>query len=174
MASPHPTRSARAAVVLAALLALLPSCSRRPERAPGTTLDEAALARMARQTEERLRSFGQEKTHRFEVIEFHPTSPMRVDFLDDFKFRTGMCFFGFTARLRYLADVAVADKAELERRQGAPDYVSDDTYDGLETLALLGPGVFPVGAEARVEAAAAFDDLDPGWRFHRFDEKRAR
>lgn len=124
---------------------------------------------MAHESEARLREFGADD---FTVLAFRAQEGQRVDLTDDFEFHNRLYFLNFEAKLRFLRNYTVRSRQEIAARVGAADWTPEETDRDLERIDLFEAQTYKTGAEVKLSAAAAFDDLEPGWRFDRLDSRR--
>jgi hypothetical protein len=153
-------RSARWPLLLCGALL---GCERR---APPAASDPGDPAARAREAEAELRSLG---VGRFAVDDFHVTSETRYTFRDDYEYPTAIVAVSFDARVHATQDFVVAGADELMARKATPDLSLPDLERHAALLNLFGGRGFHLGEQRTIEGSAAFDALEPGYRFRLFD-----
>ncbi len=131
--------------------------------------DPGDPAARAREAEAELRRLGE---GRFAVDAFHPGAEERLTFLDDYDYPTRILALRFKAQIHATAEVDLPGAEELMSRKGDPDLSLPDLERDLALLSLFGEGELHPGQPRVVEATAAFDILEPGYRFRLFDRPR--
>jgi hypothetical protein len=157
-------RSARWSLLLCGALL---GCARHVAPSTGDADDAAARAKEA---ETQLRSLG---AGRFEVDDFHVTSEVTYTFHDDYEYPTPIVAVSFKARVRATQDIDLDGADALMRRKGEPDLSLPDLERDVALLNVLGYRALHAGEQRPIEAAAAFDLLEPGQRFRLFDRSWA-
>jgi hypothetical protein len=157
-------RSARWSLLLCGALL---GCERRAAPEASDPGDPAARAREA---ESQLRSLG---AGRFEVDDFQVVSETRYTFRDDYEYPTRILALSFTARVHATAEIELPSAEALMKRKGEPDLSLPDLERDVALLNVLGYRALHPGEQRAIEAAAAFDLLEPGYRFRLFDRSWA-
>jgi len=152
--------------VLLAVIALV-ACAKTSTALPPPDPNE--IKDRAMQAEKELRRLG---AGRFEVVSFSAEPERLVTFSDDFEYPTTQHHVPFRAKVRLSVPLTVLRDGELMDQQKLPGWKPEDTRAGYVLLLLMGPGQFAAGSELDLSAAAAFDDLEPGYRFRIFDKRR--
>ena len=124
----------------------------------------------AHEAEAQLRSLG---AGRFDVDDFQVVSEIRYTFRDDYEYPTRILAVSFTARVHATREIELSDADALMKRKGEPDLSLPDLERDIALLNVLGNRGLHTGEQRAVEAAAAFDMLEPGYRFRLFDRSWA-
>ncbi|MEO7329975.1 MAG: hypothetical protein ABI193_15475 [Minicystis sp.] len=161
-------RSARVAFCLYGLCGALLGCGKAA--APSFTDDPGDASARAREAETALRRLGD---GRFTVDAFHPGAEERLTFHDDYDYPTRILALHFKAQVHATAEVDLPGAEELMARKAEPNLSLPDLERDLTLLDLFGEGELHPGDSRAVEAIAAFDMLEPGYRFRLFDRARA-
>lgn len=162
----HPSPSMRSARSALLLCGALLGCT---HGAAPIAADPGDPAARAREAEAELRHLGGD---RFIVDEFRPGAEQRVTFRDDYEYPTRVLVLSFKARVHATAEVDLPGAEELMARKGEPDLSLPDLERDIALLALFGEGELHPGDQRTIEASAAFDMLEPGYRFRLFDRPR--
>ncbi len=157
-------RSARWSLLLCGALL---DCGQHAAPAASDPGDPAARAREA---EAQLRTLG---VGRFEVDDFQVTSEVPYTFHDDYEFPTPIVAVSFKARVHAITELAIPGSEALMKRKGEPDLSLPDLERDVALLNLFGNRALHAGEQRTIEAAAAFERLEPGYRFRLFDRSWA-
>ncbi|MEP7125329.1 MAG: hypothetical protein ABJE95_30640 [Byssovorax sp.] len=157
-------RSAGSALLLCGALL---GCERGAAEAASDPGNPAARAREA---SAQLRSLG---AGRFEVDDFQVVTETRYTFRDDYEYPTRILALSFKARVHATHEIELHGADALMKRKGEPDLSLPDLERDVALLNVLGDRAIHAGEQRTVEAAAAFDLLEPGYRFRLFDRSWA-
>jgi hypothetical protein len=146
--------------------ALLLGCSPRRDAFDDQPGDRDERARIA---EAELRKLG---PGRFEVDSFETTSEARLTFLDFYEHPTRVFALNFRAKAHCTEPFEVYSRDRLMARHGSPSFSMADFERDTQLLALFGEGELIPAQKLSIEASAAFDALEPGFRFRFFDRPR--
>ena len=138
--------------------------------APASAGDAGDAAARAREAEAQLRSLG---AGRFEVDEFQVTSETSYTFHDDYEYPTPIVAVSFRARVHGTQEFELPGAEALMKRKGEPDLSLPDLERDVALLNVFGYRALHAGEQRTIEAAAAFDLLEPGQRFRLFDRSWA-
>jgi hypothetical protein len=132
--------------------------------------DPGDPAARAKEAEAELRHLG---AGRFEVDDFQVVSETRYTFRDDYEYPTHIVAVSFKARVHATQDFDLPTAEALMARKGEPDLSLPDLERDVALINVFGYRALHAGEQRTVEAAAAFDVLEPGYRFRLFDRSWA-
>jgi hypothetical protein len=153
-------RSARWSLLLCGALL---GCERGAAPAASEPDDPAARAHEA---EAQLRSLG---AGRFEVDDFQVVAETPYTFRDDYEYPTRVLALSFKARVHATREIEISGPEALMKRKGEPELSLPDLERDVALLNVLGYRPLHAGEPRAIEAAATFDNLEPGYRFRLFD-----
>jgi hypothetical protein len=132
--------------------------------------DPGDPAARAKEAESELRLLGR---GRFEVDDLQVVSELQYTFRDDYEYPTRVVAVSFKARVHGTQDFELPSAEALMARKGEPGLSLPDLERDVALIDVFGYRPLRPGEQRTVEAAAAFDMLEPGYRFRLFDRSWA-